>query len=304
MGNYKLISPKEVHQLLSRYNFKCKKSLGQNFLVDGNILQMILSSLDLDREDYIFEIGSGIGTLTAALAPLVKKVISLEKDKRLFPLLKESLNHLNNIELIDADIMNLDLAIFLQGRRDKGERIEKIIGNLPYYISLALIGRIIELRKYLKFAVFLVQKEVADRLFAKAGSKEYGILSVLTQYYAQPKKIHLVPPTVFYPAPQVNSMLVKINLYQKPLLPVGEEKVFIEVVKASFRERRKRLINSLTSYFSSQLSREEVEKVLTEIGISQDRRGETLTLEEFAHLSRVLQERKILGLGSMNNSTN
>jgi len=304
MGNYKLISSKEVHQLLSRYNFKCKKSLGQNFLVDGNILQMILSSLELDREDYIFEVGSGVGTLTAALAPLVKKVISVEKDKRLFPLLKESLNHLNNIELIDADIMNLDLAIFLQGRRDKGERIEKIIGNLPYYISLALIGRIIELRKYLKFAVFLVQKEVADRLFAKAGSKEYGILSVLTQYYAQPKKIHLVPPTVFYPAPQVNSMLVKINLYQKPLLPVGEEKVFIEVVKASFRERRKRLINSLTSYFSSQLSREEVEKVLTEIGISQDRRGETLTLEEFAHLSRVLQERKILGLGSMNNSTN
>ncbi|GAB4113380.1 MAG: 16S rRNA (adenine(1518)-N(6)/adenine(1519)-N(6)) -dimethyltransferase RsmA [Candidatus Caldatribacteriota bacterium] len=260
---------------------------------------MILSSLDLDREDYIFEIGSGVGTLTAALAPLVKKVVSVEKDKRLFPVLKESLNHLNNIELISADIMNLDLATFLQERRDKGERIEKIVGNLPYYISLALIGRIIELKKYLKVAVFLVQKEVADRLFAKAGSKEYGILSVLTQYYAKPEKIHLVPPTVFFPAPQVNSMLVRINLLLKPLLPVGQERVFIELVKASFRERRKRLINSLTSYFSSQLNREKVEKVLAEIGINRDRRGETLTLEEFAHLSLVLQEKGILGLHSI-----
>jgi len=297
MGNYKLISPKEVSRLLGRYNFKCKKSLGQNFLVDGNILQMIISALKLEQDDYILEVGSGVGTLTAALSPQVKKVISVEKDKRLFPLLEESLQDLKNVELIREDIMNLDLAAFLKERRKKGEKIEKIVGNLPYYISLALMGRIIELRKYLQMAVFLVQKEVGDRLFAKAGSKEYGILSVLMQYYASPEKIHLVPPTVFFPAPRVNSMLVRINLLRKPPLPVGQEKIFLEMVKASFRERRKRLINSLNSYFAEKIERREMERILEEAGLDQDRRGETLTLEEFARLSLTVQEKGILAEG-------
>ena len=288
MGNPNLISPVEVTRLLTKYDFKCKKRLGQNFLVDQNTLQIIVRSLKLNKEDCILEIGTGIGTLASALSPLVKQVVTIEKDKKLAPLLKESLSFSNNIEIVFEDIMNFDLVNFFEQKKTIGKKIEKIVGNLPYYISISLIRQILELNRYLKLAVFLVQKEVGERLIAQAGSKNYSILSLVTQYYSQPQKVHSVPPTVFYPRPKVSSMIVKLNIYKKPPVQVGNEKLFLNIMRASFQQRRKRLINSLSNYFKGVIVKAEIENILTETNIDSNRRGETLTLEEFAKLSKAM----------------
>jgi 16S rRNA (adenine1518-N6/adenine1519-N6)-dimethyltransferase len=288
MSNPKLTSPTEVTRLLTKYDFKCKKRLGQNFLVDQNTLQIIINSLKLNKEDCILEIGTGIGTLTSALSPLVKQVISVEKDKKLAPLLKENLSSSNNIEIIFEDIINFNLINFFEQKRKKGGKIEKIVGNLPYYISISLIRQILELSQYLKLAVFLVQKEVGERLMAQAGNKNYGILSLVAQYYSRPQKVHIVPSTVFYPQPKVSSMIIKFDIYKKPRVQVGSEKLFFNIIRASFQQRRKRLINSLSNYFKGEIAKTEIENILTETSIDKNRRGETLTLEEFAKLSMAM----------------
>lgn len=288
MSNPKLTSPTEVIRLLTKYDFKCKKRLGQNFLVDQNTLQIIINSLKLNKEDCILEIGTGIGTLTSALSLLVKQVISVEKDKKLAPILKESLSSSDNIEIIFEDVMKFDLVNFFEQKRKKGGKIEKIVGNLPYYISISLIRQILELNRYLRLAVFLVQKEVGERLMAQAGNKNYGILSLVAQYYSKPQKVHTVPFTVFYPQPKVSSMIIKLDIYKKPQVQVGNEKLFFNIVRASFQQRRKRLINSLSNYFKEVLTKAEIENILTETSIDKNRRGETLTLEEFAKLSMAM----------------
>jgi 16S rRNA (adenine1518-N6/adenine1519-N6)-dimethyltransferase len=288
MSNPKLTSPTEVTRLLTKYDFKCKKKLGQNFLVDQNTLQIIINSLKLNKEDCILEIGTGIGTLTSALSPLVKQVISVEKDKKLEPLLKESLSPSDNIEIIFKDVMKFDLVNLFEQKRKKGGKIEKIVGNLPYYISISLIRQILELNQYLKLAVFLIQKEVGERLMAQAGNKNYGILSLVAQYYSQPQKVHTVPSTVFYPRPKVSSMIIKFDIYKKPQVQVGNEKLFFSIIRASFQQRRKRLINSLSNYFREVLAKAEIENILTETSLDKNRRGETLTLEEFAKLSMAM----------------
>jgi 16S rRNA (adenine1518-N6/adenine1519-N6)-dimethyltransferase len=287
MNNPKLTSPTEVTRLLKKYNFRFKKGLGQNILVDQNILQIIIDSLKLSKEECVLEIGTGIGTLTSALSPLTKQVISIEKDKKLAPVLKETLSSSDNVQIIFENIMNFDLLDFFEQNRKKGKKIEKVVGNLPYYISIPLIRQIIELNKYLKLAVFLVQKEVGERLLAKAGSKDYGILSIAAQYYSQPKKIHTVSPTVFYPKPKVSSMIVKLDIYKKPFIKVSNERLFFNIIKASFYQRRKRIINSLSNYFKEEMDKLKIENILKEADIDKNRRGETLTPEEFAKLSRV-----------------
>ena len=291
MNNPKLTSPVEVSRLLNKHDFKCKKRLGQNFLVDQNILQIIISSLKLNKKECILEIGTGIGTLASALSPLVKEVISIEKDRKLTPLLKESFSSFNNIEVIFEDIMNFDLVNFFKQKRSKGEKIEKIVGNLPYHISISLIRRILELNRYIKIAVFLVQKEVGERLMAKAGHKNYGILSLVAQYYSQPQRIRIVPSTVFYPQPKVSSMIIRLNIYENPQVQVGDEKLFFNIIRASFQQRRKKLINSLSSYFKEEITKAEIENILIGASIDKNRRGETLTLEEFANLSMAMAKR-------------
>ena len=288
MNNPKLTSPTEVTRLLTKYDFKCKKRLGQNFLIDQNTLQIIINSLKLHKKDCILEIGTGIGTLTSALAPLVKQVISVEKDKKLTPLLKESLSSSDNIEIIFEDVMKFDLLDFFKQKRTKDEKIEKIVGNLPYYISISLISQILECNRYLKLAVFLVQKEVGERLMAKAGKKNYGILSLVAQYYSKPQKVHIVPSTVFYPQPKVSSMIIKLDIYKKPQVQVGNEKLFFNIIRASFQQRRKRLINSLSNYFKEVIAKAEIENILAETSIDRNCRGETLTIEEFARLSMAM----------------
>ncbi|HER23733.1 MAG TPA: ribosomal RNA small subunit methyltransferase A [Candidatus Atribacteria bacterium] len=290
MNNPKLTSPTKVARFLSSHDFKCKKSLGQNFLVDQNILEIVIDSLKLNKKDNVLEIGTGIGTLTFALSPLVNQVISIEKDRKLIPLIKENLSSFNNIEIIFEDIINFDLINFFKQRRATGEKVEKIVGNLPYYISISLITKILELNRYLKLGVFLVQKEVGERLLAKVGNKNYSILSLVTQYYSLPQKVHIVPPTVFYPQPQVSSMIIKLDIYKKPQVQVGNERLFFNLIRASFQQRRKSLINSLSNFFKGEISKRDMENFLIKVDIDKNRRGETLTLEEFAKLSMVMGE--------------
>jgi len=285
MNNPKLTSPSEVTRLLAKYDFKCRKSLGQNFLIDQNILKIIIHSLEPEKEDYILEIGTGIGTLSAFLSTQIKQVISIEKDRKLIPIIKENLSPFNNIEMIFEDVMNFNFNIFLQENIKKGRKINKIVGNLPYYISIPLIRKVIKLGKNIKIAVFLVQKEVGKRLMAQPGEKDYGILSIATQYYSMPSKVHIVPATVFYPKPKVNSMIIRLDIMEKPRIKVDDEKVFFEIVRASFQQRRKRIINSLANYFQGKIDKVEIENILEKTGIDKSLRGETLTLEEFAKLS-------------------
>lgn len=291
MNNPKLTSPSEVTRLLAKYDFKCRKSLGQNFLIDQNILKIIIHSLEPEKEDYILEIGTGIGTLSAFLSTQIKQVISIEKDRKLIPIIKENLSPFNNIEMIFEDVMNFNFNIFLQENIKKGRKINKIVGNLPYYISIPLIRKIIKLGKNIKIAVFLVQKEVGKRLMAQPGEKDYGILSIATQYYSMPSKVHIVPATVFYPKPKVNSMIIRLDIMEKPRIKVDDEKVFFEIVRASFQQRRKRIINSLANYFQGKIDKVEIENILEKTGIDKSLRGETLTLEEFAKLSNEMGEK-------------
>ena len=291
MNNPKLTSPSEVTRLLAKYDFKCRKSLGQNFLIDQNILKIIIHSLEPEKEDYILEIGTGIGTLSAFLSTQIKQVISIEKDRKLIPIIKENLSPFNNIEMIFEDVMNFNFNIFLQENTKKGRKINKIVGNLPYYISIPLIRKVIKLGKNIKIAVFLVQKEVGKRLMAQPGEKDYGILSIATQYYSMPSKVHIVPATVFYPKPKVNSMIIRLDIMEKPRIKVDDEKVFFEIVRASFQQRRKRIINSLANYFQGKIDKVEIENILEKTGIDKSLRGETLTLEEFAKLSNEMGEK-------------
>jgi 16S rRNA (adenine1518-N6/adenine1519-N6)-dimethyltransferase len=291
MNNPKLTSPSEVTRLLAKYDFKCRKSLGQNFLIDQNILKIIIHSLEPEKEDYILEIGTGIGTLSAFLSTQIKQVISIEKDRKLIPIIKENLSPFNNIEMIFEDVMNFNFNIFLQENIKKGRKINKIVGNLPYYISIPLIRKVIKLGKNIKIAVFLVQKEVGKRLMAQPGEKDYGILSIATQYYSMPSKVHIVPATVFYPKPKVNSMIIRLDIMEKPRIKVDDEKVFFEIVRASFQQRRKRIINSLANYFQGKIDKVEIENILEKTGIDKSLRGETLTLEEFAKLSNEMGEK-------------
>jgi len=280
-----LTSPKELIKILKKYNFHCKKYLGQNFLIDQNILKIIVRSLDPDKKDCILEIGTGIGTLSAFLSPQVKEIISIEKDEKLIPIIKENISAFNNIEIILEDVMNCDFNKIIQENIKRGRKINKIVGNLPYYISIPLIRRIVKLGKDINIAVFLVQKEVGKRLMAQPGEKDYSVLSIATQYYCMPKKVHMVSASVFYPKPKVNSMIIRLDIFKKPRLKVNDEEIFFEIVRASFQQRRKRIINSLINHFKERIDKKEIENIFKRIGIDKNLRGETLTLEEFARLS-------------------
>jgi 16S rRNA (adenine1518-N6/adenine1519-N6)-dimethyltransferase len=286
-----LTSPKELMMLLKKHNFSCKKRLGQNFLIDQNILEIIIRVLEPQKDDHILEIGTGIGTLSAILSPLVKEVITIEKDIKLIPLIKENLSPFDNIEMIFSDAMDMDFYSFIKTYKKEGREIHKIVGNLPYYISIPLIRKVVELNKEIRTAVFLVQKEVGMRLMALPGEKDYGILSIAVQYYSKPQKIHHVPATVFYPKPKVNSMIIKLEVLKTPSIKVVNEKLFFEIVRASFQQRRKSIVNSLTNYFHKRFDKKEIEKILEKADIGREVRAENLYPEEFGVLANIMTEK-------------
>lgn len=283
MESRRLYSPSYIKEILSRHGFKFSKSLGQNFLIDGNIVRNIVEKANITKDDYILEIGPGIGTLTEELAIRGKKVVAVEIDKKLLPILDESLGKYNNIEIIHGDILDLDIEKLIEEKMDN-KRI-KIVANLPYYVTTPIIGKLIEDRLNLESIVVMVQKEVANRMASPPGSKQYGSLSVFIDFYTRAEIILNVPKTVFMPQPKIDSSVIKLDI-KKELPDIDLDKLF-KVVKAGFSKRRKTILNALSSY-GFDLEKEEIKKVLEGLNIDPSQRAERLSTEDFIKISEGL----------------
>lgn len=283
-------SPRRTKELLQKYGFSFKKSLGQNFLIDGNILNKIVQAAELTPAKGVLEIGPGIGALTEQLASASGKVAAVEIDQRLIPMLEEALGDYPNVAIIHGDILKVDLADLFQ-EHFAGMESVSVVANLPYYITTPIVMKLLEAKLNIESIVVMVQKEVADRFAAAPGTKDYGSLSVAVQYYAVPKMVLRVPPSVFIPQPHVESAVVKLEMRKTPAVAVKDEALFFDVVQASFAQRRKTLLNNLQRrFFTGSNGKEECRRFLESCGMEPARRGETLTIEEFAALANGLSE--------------
>lgn len=285
-------TPSRTRDIVKKYGFEFKKSLGQNFLIDQNILHKIVSAAELDTTKGALEIGPGIGALTQHLAHAAGKVTAVEIDNRLIPILRDTLAGEDNVEVIHADVLKLDLQQLFAERFADVSGVS-VVANLPYYVTTPILMKLLEDRLPLENIVVMIQKEVADRMAAKPGGKEYGSLSVAVQYYCVPSIVCIVPHTVFIPQPNVDSAVIKLALRDKPAVETPDEAHFFRVVQSSFAQRRKTLMNNLSSWLGKD-RREQLTSLLEQIGIDPGRRGETLSLDEFAKLSTTLHE---AGLG-------
>lgn len=281
-------SPRKTKALLQKYGFSFKKSLGQNFLIDGNILRGIVSAAELNEAKGALEIGPGIGALTEQLAVRSGKVVAIEIDQRLLPMLEESLAAYPNVSLIHGDVLKIDLpSVFRE--HFAGVESVSVVANLPYYITTPIVMKLLEERLPVESIVVMVQKEVADRFAAQPGTKDYGSLSVAVQYFAIPKMVMKVPQSVFIPQPNVDSAVVKLTMRDEPAVQARDEELFFRVVQAAFAQRRKTLLNNLQLFFPEG-GKEECRRFLETCGIAPERRGETLTLEEFGTIANGLAE--------------
>jgi 16S rRNA (adenine1518-N6/adenine1519-N6)-dimethyltransferase len=287
--NKDIATPLRTKELLAKYGFSFKKSLGQNFLIDTNILNQIVQAAHIDQEVGVIEVGPGIGALTEQLAKNAGKVLSFEIDQRLLPVLQETLSPYDNIHIVHQDILKADIAPMVQEYLSEFQRIS-VVANLPYYVTTPILLHFLESDVRFEHIVVMIQKEVADRIAAKPGTKEYGSLSIAVQYYAESKVEKVIPKTVFIPQPNVDSAVLKLTMRDKPPVEVKDEDFFFKLVKASFAQRRKTLINNLQNFFGSDTKKAELSRLLDEIGIDGTRRGETLTIEEFATLSNHLRD--------------
>lgn len=288
----KLHTPSTIRDIKERYDFKLSKSLGQNFLTDKNIIDKIIEAPEISEKDLVIEIGPGIGVLTQAAAEKAAKVIAIEIDRNLIPILKETLKEYDNIEVINKDILKINLQeIVEQNTEYKGHKIEsvKIIGNLPYYITTPIIMKILEEGVKADSITIMMQKEVADRLKAAPGSKTYGAISVAVQYYCNIVHVANVPKEVFIPQPKVDSSVLRLDIRKSKPVELNDEKLFFKCIKAGFGQRRKTLINSLNG--NLEIGKEELEKVLIRAEIDGKRRAETLNIEEFARIANEIQRK-------------
>lgn len=281
-------TPKRTKEIIAKYGFSFKKSLGQNFLIDGNVLSNIVAAAELDKSKGALEIGPGIGALTGRLADAAGKVTAVEIDQRLVPILNDILADRPHVTIVHGDVLKLNLRELFE-RQFEGVSGISVVANLPYYVTTPILMKLLEERLPLQHIVVMIQKEVAQRMAAKPGGKEYGSLSVAVQYYCEPKLVCTVPHTVFIPQPNVDSAVIKLTLRDKPAVDVPDEAFFFRVVQASFAQRRKTLANNLTAFVGKD-KREALTALLLEAGIDPGRRGETLSLSEFAIVARRLQE--------------
>ncbi|MBR0360070.1 MAG: 16S rRNA (adenine(1518)-N(6)/adenine(1519)-N(6))-dimethyltransferase RsmA [Clostridia bacterium] len=277
------ISPSVIKRIASKYGFVFKKGLGQNFLSSQDVLEEIAIAAEIDGSGVI-EIGPGFGVLTNELAKRAKKVLALEIDERLIPILADTLGEYDNVKVINQDVLKTDVKKLIE-EEFGGEKVS-VAANLPYYITTPIITGLIEGQLPLKNLVVMVQKEVADRITAEPGSKNYGAISVLCQYYTRTELVTIVGADEFVPPPKVDSAVVKMAFRDEPAVSVKDEKMFFRTVKAAFSQRRKTLLNCLVANFPQ--NKEEISEIMTSIGIEPTRRGETLSLEEFAKLSEAL----------------
>ncbi|MCS7463215.1 16S rRNA (adenine(1518)-N(6)/adenine(1519)-N(6))-dimethyltransferase RsmA [Paenibacillus doosanensis] len=282
-----IASPKKTKELLQRHGFTLKKSLGQNFLIDPNILYKIVSAAGLDSAKGALEIGPGIGALTQQLAKTAGRVVAIEIDQRLLPLLEETLEPYPNASVVQGDVLKVDLKPLFE-QYFQGFEPVSVVANLPYYITTPIIMKLLEEKLPLEHIVVMIQKEVAERMSARPGGKDYGSLSIAVQYYCEPELVTIVPHTVFIPQPNVDSAVIKLKVRGKPPVEVEDEAFFFDVVQASFVQRRKTIYNNLASRFYTKETKSELEAVLQEAGIEPSRRGETLSIQEYANLSRCL----------------
>ncbi len=278
-----LTSPKVIKQIAEQFDFGFSKGLGQNFLLDPQVLDKIAIAADID--DGVLEIGPGFGVLTKRLCETGKKVVSIEIDKRLIPVLDFTLSEFDNVKIIEKDILKTDVKALIDEEFD-GKKIS-VAANLPYYITTPIITKLIEEKLPIKNIVVMVQKEVAERIAAKPGKKDYGAISVLCQYYTNPRLVTIVPKGSFYPAPKVDSAVLCMEVQEKPNVDVLDEKLFFKVVRAAFSQRRKTLLNCLSSGFSC--GKDTLSQLLIEIGIDPTIRGEKLGLSEFAKIADALK---------------
>ena len=277
------ISTSMIKRIAAKYDFKFKKGLGQNFLSSQEILEEIADAAEIYGANAL-EIGPGFGVLTNELAKQAKKVVALEIDERLIPILADALSEYDNVTVINRDIMKTDISDIIKTEFN-GERIS-IAANLPYYITTPIITTVLESKLPIDNFVVMVQKEVALRLSASPGTKDYGAISVLCQYYTEPEIICTVPAGLFVPAPKVDSAVLRMRFRETPAVSVKDEDIFFRTVKAAFSQRRKTLLNCLLSNFPK--TREEITEIMDSVGIDTKRRGETLSLDEFARLSDAL----------------
>ncbi|WP_191297148.1 16S rRNA (adenine(1518)-N(6)/adenine(1519)-N(6))-dimethyltransferase RsmA [Paenibacillus sp. PL91] len=281
-------TPKRTKEIIAKYGFSFKKSLGQNFLIDQNILNNIVAAAELDETKGALEIGPGIGALTQRLAQAAGKVTAVEIDNRLIPILKDILAEEQHTTVIHGDVLKLDLKQLFE-EQFAGVTGVSVVANLPYYVTTPILMKLLEEKLPLEHIVVMIQKEVAERMAAKPGGKEYGSLSVAVQYYCVPTLVCTVPHTVFIPQPNVDSAVIKLSLRDKPAVDVPDEDHFFRVVQASFAQRRKTLANNLTAFVGKE-RREALTEMLLKNEIDPIRRGETLSLEEFARISRSMLE--------------
>lgn len=281
-------SPQETIAVLQKYNFAFQKKFGQNFLIDPRVLEKIIRAAEITDDDCVLEIGPGIGTMTQHLACAAKKVIAVEIDRALIPILEDTLDGYDNVKIINEDVMKVDLAKLAQEEND-GKPL-KVVANLPYYITTPIIMGLFENRVPLRSITVMVQKEVADRMQVGPGTKDYGALSLAVQYYAKPYIVANVPPNCFMPRPKVGSAVIRLERYEEPPVRVKDEKLMFKIIRASFNQRRKTLANGLKNSAELDFPKEKIAEAIACIGKEPGVRGETLTLEEFARLADELSE--------------
>ena len=279
-------NPKNTIAVLQKYQFNFQKKFGQNFLIDTGILEEIIEAAQITKDDFVLEIGPGIGTMTQYLAEAAGKVVAVEIDRNLLPILQETLADYDNVKVIHADVLSLDLEKLVQ--EENGGRPIKVVANLPYYITTPIIMALFEQHVPLANVTVMVQKEVAARMKSGPGSKDYGALSLAVQYYAEPYIVANVPCNCFMPRPNVDSAVIRLTRYEEPPVQVKDEKMLFKIIRASFNQRRKTLQNGLNNSSELNFTKDQIAAAIAEAGFSPSVRGEALTLEQFAKLTDIL----------------
>jgi 16S rRNA (adenine1518-N6/adenine1519-N6)-dimethyltransferase len=283
-------NPKNTIEVLQKYQFHFQKKFGQNFLIDTRVLEEIIAAAGVGKDDFVLEIGPGIGTMTQYLCEAAREVVTVEIDTNLIPVLQETLSAYDNVEVMNADILKVDINRLAQEKN--GGRPIKVVANLPYYITTPIIMGLFESHVPIDSITIMVQKEVADRMQVGPGTKDYGALSLAVQYYAKPEVVVQVPPSCFMPQPKVGSAVIRLTRHAVPPVRVKDEKLLFQVIRASFNQRRKTLSNGLSNFPELGLSKEQATECITSLGVPATIRGEALTLEQFAELSDRIYDRK------------
>lgn len=283
-------TPSATKEIINKYSFAFQKKFGQNFLIDSNVLESIIRGAEITKDDFVLEIGPGIGTMTQYLCEAARQVVAVEIDKMLIPILEDTLSEYDNVEVINQDVLKVDIKSLAE-EKNNGKPI-KVVANLPYYITTPIIMGLFESGVPIDSITIMVQKEVADRMQTGPGSKDYGALSLAVQYYATAKVILNVSATCFMPRPNVDSAVIKLTRHKEPTVNVSDEKLMFKIIRASFNQRRKTLVNGLKNSPELSFSKEQIVKAIEKIGKPETIRGEALTLEEFAELANAFTELK------------